>query len=193
MEIRDARPIAKLWDQMVRLDRHSRSGHFMMAISAVDCARWDLKGKALGEPVYRLLGGPTRPELPAYASMLGHSLERESLARKALETRDAGFVAQKWSFRHGPGSGPTGKQEGLEKARAIAPLRPPWLEEPLPPNDLKGFARLKRAVGVPLAAGEHLYTRWGVAPLLDLHRSPRWPSPRHGSYQVPFAVRGAIV
>jgi L-alanine-DL-glutamate epimerase-like enolase superfamily enzyme len=77
---RDARPMAKLWDQMARSDRHARSGHYMLAISAVDCALWDLKGKALGEPVYRLLGGPTRDELPVYASMLGHSLEPDALA-----------------------------------------------------------------------------------------------------------------
>jgi len=193
---RDPRPTAKLWDQMARSDRHARSGHYMMAISAVDCALWDLKGKTLGEPVYRLLGGPTRDELPAYASMLGHSLEPDALTEEAVKTRDTGFTAQKWFFRHGPGSGLAGKQKNLaivrtlrealgdgydlmfdawmsweldyaiEMARSILPFRPRWLEELLPPGAVEAFARLKRETGAPLAAGEHLYTRWQVLPFL---------------------------
>ena len=55
-------PIAheKLWDQMHRIMVHGRQGDAMLAISAIDCALWDLKGRWLGQPVYRLLGGPTR-------------------------------------------------------------------------------------------------------------------------------------
>src|SRR5947209_12882610 len=66
-------PIAteKLWDQMHRLMVHGRQGDTMLAISAVDCALWDLKGRWLGQPVYRLIGGPTRDTVPCYASMLG--------------------------------------------------------------------------------------------------------------------------
>src|SRR5882762_2702999 len=64
----------RIWDVLYRQDRHSRKGYEMMAISAVDCALWDLRGKLLGLPVYRLLGGPTRPAVECYASMLGHSL-----------------------------------------------------------------------------------------------------------------------
>src|SRR3954451_3797646 len=69
-------PIAheKLWDQMHRIMVHGRQGDAMLAISAVDCALWDLKGNWLGQPVYRLLGGPTRDSVPAYASMLGFAV-----------------------------------------------------------------------------------------------------------------------
>jgi L-rhamnonate dehydratase len=69
-------PIAgeKLWDQMHRVMVHGRQGDAMLAISAIDCALWDLRGKWLGQPVYRLLGGPTRPAIPAYASMLGFAV-----------------------------------------------------------------------------------------------------------------------
>ena len=49
----------KLWDQMHRIMVHGRQGDAMLAISAVDCALWDLKGRWLGQPVYRLIGGPT--------------------------------------------------------------------------------------------------------------------------------------
>jgi L-rhamnonate dehydratase len=64
-----------LWDQMHRSNRHSRRGHFMMAISAVDNALWDLRGRYFGVPVYRLLGGPTRANVEAYGSCLGYSVE----------------------------------------------------------------------------------------------------------------------
>jgi len=57
---RDPLAIELLHDQMLRMYRHGRSGMFVTGVSAVDCALWDLKGKAWGQPVYRLLGGPTR-------------------------------------------------------------------------------------------------------------------------------------
>ncbi|MDP7613315.1 MAG: mandelate racemase, partial [Dehalococcoidia bacterium] len=63
--------IEYLWDIMHRSQVHGRQGETMMAISAIDCALWDLKGKYFGVPVYVLLGGPTRQKVPAYASMLG--------------------------------------------------------------------------------------------------------------------------
>ncbi|MBW7462025.1 hypothetical protein K0U00_49040, partial [Paenibacillus sepulcri] len=66
--------IERLWDQM-RVDRHGRSGYFMMALSAIDCALWDLRGKYYNAPVYRLLGGPTRTQIPVYASTLGFPIE----------------------------------------------------------------------------------------------------------------------
>jgi L-rhamnonate dehydratase len=64
-------PIAHemLWDQMHRYMVHGRQGDAMLAISAVDCALWDLKGRWLSQPVYRLLGGPTRDTVPCWASM----------------------------------------------------------------------------------------------------------------------------
>jgi hypothetical protein len=76
-----------LLDQMIRLDRHGRSGLFMTGVSPVDCALWDLKGKAWGQPVWRLLGGPTREAVPAYASMLGFSVEPEAAAQVAKDIK----------------------------------------------------------------------------------------------------------
>jgi L-alanine-DL-glutamate epimerase-like enolase superfamily enzyme len=60
----------RVHDEMLRLHRHGRAGLFVTAISAVDNALWDLRGKARDEPVHRLLGGPTRDKVPACASML---------------------------------------------------------------------------------------------------------------------------
>jgi len=185
-----------LLDQMLRLDRHGRSGLFMTGVSPVDCALWDLKGKAWNQPVYRLLGGPTRPSVPAYASMLGFSLEPAAAAEAAREYKVKGFTAQKWFFRYGPGDGEAGKAKNLATARALreavgpdyalmfdavmgwdltyardmvkrlAPLNPTWMEEPIPPERVGGLRQVREAAGFPIATGEHVYTRWQVKELL---------------------------
>ncbi len=207
---RDALANELLLDQMVRMERHGRSGLFTKAISAVDCALWDLKGKAWGQPVYRLLGGPTRNEVPAYASMLSFSTEPQKAAARAVEYKEKGFSAQKWFFRHGPGDGEAGLVQNLAMARAVReavgdaytlmfdafmgwdvayatrmvqalePLRPRWMEEPVPPERVADFRRLRAASRVPIATGEHVYTRWQTKELLVneavdvLQNDPDW-------------------
>ena len=207
---RDSLAIELLHDQMLRLDRHGRSGYFMTAVSAVDCALWDLKGKAWEQPVYRLLGGPTRPAVPVYASMLGFSIEPDSAATVAAEYAQMGYGAQKWFFRHGPGDGEAGKARNLamaaavreavgpayklmfdafmgwdtayavEMVRGLAPLNPTWMEEPVPPERLSALRRIRNASSVPVATGEHVYTRWQTAELLTneavdlLQTDPDW-------------------
>lgn len=193
---RDPLATEKLLDQMLRLNRHGRSGVFMTGVSPVDCALWDLKGKAWGQPVYRLLGGPTRPAVPAYASMLGFSVEPLEAARVARAYKEKGFAAQKWFFRFGPADGAEGKQKNLDMARAVreavgehytlmfdafmgwdvayavemvkalSPVNPMWVEEPVPPERVGGLRRIREAGRVPVATGEHVYTRWQVKELL---------------------------
>jgi L-alanine-DL-glutamate epimerase-like enolase superfamily enzyme len=65
---KDAMNVSALWDELYRSNRHSRAGHYMMAMSAVDNALWDIRGKYLKAPVYELLGGATRKEVGAYGS-----------------------------------------------------------------------------------------------------------------------------
>lgn len=187
----------RLWDIMYRQDRHARAGYQMMAISAVDCALWDLKGKLLGQPVYRLLGGPSRERVPAYASMLGFSHDPDKVRERAQAAVAAGFQAQKWFFRYGPGDGLAGMAKNVALARTvreavgpnieimfdcwmgwdatyairmldqIAEFQPRWLEEPVPPDRINDFATIRRATHVPIATGEHEYTRWGFLQLLQ--------------------------
>lgn len=194
---RDPLAIEALWDMLLRRNRHARSGYYMMAMSALDCALWDLKGKALGQPVYRLLGGPVQDPVPAYASMLGFSLEPEKLAARAREYARLGYQAQKWFFRYGPRDGVEGAARnvalvsGLREAvgddatlmfdafnswdipyavdvgRRIAPFRPAWLEEPVPVDRVNALRTIRERTGIPVATGEHLYTRWQVKDLLD--------------------------
>jgi len=109
---RDPLATEHLWDVIHRLQVHGRQGEAMFGLSVVDCALWDLKGKWLSQPVWRLLGGPTREQIPAYASMLGYAvLDAGRVRERAIAAKEDGFRAQKWFFRHGPMSG----HEGLRK------------------------------------------------------------------------------
>ncbi len=187
----------RIWDRLYRSMVHGRKGTPMMALSVVDCALWDLKGKWAGVPVYRLLGGPVREEIPAYASMLGYSLEPELVARRAQEMVARGYRAMKWFFHEGPTDGPEGIAKNvelvrtlretvgpdveimldcwmswdvpytIEMARRLAPYEPRWLEEPVLPDKIPQYAEIRRSVATPIAGGEHEYTRWGLKALMD--------------------------
>lgn len=193
---RDPLATELLYDQMIRLNRHGRSGVYMTGISPIDCALWDLKGKAWEQPIYRLLGGPTRSEVPAYVSTLGYSVEPDEAAATARDFKEQGFKAQKWFFAYGPGEGAAGLEKNIAMAEAVRnavgphymlmfdafmgwdvtfatkmlhalePLKPTWMEEPIPPERVTEFRKLRATSKVPIATGEHVYTRWQVKELL---------------------------
>jgi len=180
-----------LWDIMSRFDRHSRSGIMMMAISTVDNALWDLKGKILGQPVYKLLGGG-RSRIRPYFSALGFSVEPDKAREMALNIKNMGIKAQKWFFKYGPASGAEGMRKNLDLAfslrealgddyelmfdcwmgwdiayakamfRELEKVRPMWVEEVLRPHMVDAYKRLKAETSIPLSAGEHFYTRMEV-------------------------------
>jgi len=187
---KDALAGETLWDQMYRFNRHARSSHLMMAISAADNALWDLRGRYFKAPVYRLLGGPTRASVEAYGSCLGFSVEPEAAARKAAELKAQGFRHQKWFIAYGPGDGQAGMKKNVDLVKAlregagdevelmfdafmgwtldyaiawakqVEKYRPRWIEEAFPPDKLEAFAALRKATSVPVASGEHFYGRW---------------------------------
>ena len=149
-----------------------RKGIGMVAISAVDIALWDLLGKAAKQPVYRLLGGRTKPRIPVYASRL-YSTPLDELAAEAQRYKDEGYRAMKLRFGWGPVDGAAGMQRNvdlvrtvretvgdgidvmadaymgwtLDYAKRMLPLLEPfnlrWLEEPVIPDDIHGYAELK--------------------------------------------------
>jgi len=192
----DPYQVEKFWDQMYRLMVHGRKGETMMAISAVDCALWDLKGKALKQPVYKLLGGPTRDRVRAYASTLGYSLKPEAVAKRCQSFVEEGYTAMKWFFRHSPADGVKGVERNLELVKTVRDTvgynidlmvdcwmswsvpytikmagkleryELAWIEEPLLPDDINGYAEVAAAVETPIAGGEHEYTRWGFNELI---------------------------
>jgi L-rhamnonate dehydratase len=189
---KDALAQETLWDLMHRSNRHSRRGHFMMAISAVDNTLWDLRARYFGVPVYRLLGGPSRAAVDAYASCLGFSIEPEPLRRRAVQFKEQGFRFQKWFCAYGPGDGPAGLKKNVEMvrnlreavgdevdlmfdaysgwdlnyalawAKQVEQYRPRWIEEAFHPEKVQSFATLRRSTSIPVASGEHFYGRWEV-------------------------------
>jgi len=193
----DPRAHERLWDKLYRHSVHGRKGVVMQAISAVDCALWDLKGKWLDTPVYHLLGGPTRHKIPAYASALGYSLQPEKVRERAQEIVAEGYKATKWFFRNGPLDGPDGISKNVELVRTLREAvghdvdimldcwmswdvpytiemsqrleeyRPRWIEEPVLPDKIDSCAEIRKAVRIPIATGEHEYTRWGLKALMD--------------------------
>ena len=112
--------IEKIWDQMHRTLVHGRQGVPMIAISSVDNALWDLKGKYLNQPVYSLIGGPVSEEMTVYASMLGFNATDMGLVKeRSKEIQDKGFSAQKWFFRYGPADGAEGLEKNVDLVRTL--------------------------------------------------------------------------
>lgn len=87
-----------------------RGSVIMSAISAIDIALWDIKGKALGVPVYELLGGKTREKVRVYASVMHLTEDKQELAKQYQQLQEMGFTAAK-IFCNGPTSSPDGKGE----------------------------------------------------------------------------------
>jgi L-alanine-DL-glutamate epimerase-like enolase superfamily enzyme len=186
-----------LWQHMYRRTMAwGRKGVGMTAISAVDIALWDILGKATSQPVFRLLGGRTKRKIPVYASRL-YSQKLENLASEAGRYKEDGYRAMKLRFGWGPVDGAAGMQRNLELlktardvigyeidlmadaymgwnldyAQRMVPLLEPyrlrWLEEPVIPDDIRGYAALKKMSQVPIAGGEHEFTIYGFRELLD--------------------------
>jgi L-alanine-DL-glutamate epimerase-like enolase superfamily enzyme len=108
---------AAVWG-IKRNSRQTETGWAITALSAIDLALWDLRGKAAGQPVWRLLGAKRR-RLSAYASMLGHSVKPAEARKAARACFDQGFKQQKWFFMNGPADGAGGLKQNIELARAV--------------------------------------------------------------------------
>jgi L-alanine-DL-glutamate epimerase-like enolase superfamily enzyme len=189
---KDALAQEKLWDQLYRSNRHSRRGHFLMAISAVDNTLWDLRGRYFKTPVYRLLGGPTRASVECYVSALGYSLEPDKAQTRAALLKKEGFRYQKWFLAYGPGDGYEGMKKNVEIvrllreavgeetelmfdvysgwdltytlawAKQVEKYRPRWIEEATQAEKIDSFAQLRKGTSIPIASGEHIQGRWEV-------------------------------
>ena len=171
---RDPTAHAKLVDDLQRnISGVGRNGPAMYALSAIDIALWDIAGKIAGLPLYKLLGGSTRTELPAYASLLryGDAKEVAMYAERALkrgykhlklhEITEAPVKAARKVA--GPDipimidcNCPWTVDEAIHMAQVFAPYHPHWIEEPIwPPEDHAALARVRDLGGLPTAAGEN--------------------------------------
>ena len=191
----DPLDVERLWNRMYRSVIYvGRRGIAIHAISGIDIALWDLKGKAIGRPVCELLGTPVRDRVRAYASMLMPETPEETTER-VTALREQGFTAVKLGW------GPLGRDadhdvrlaaaakeaggEGTEimidaglgyvadaakairVARELEELDVYWLEEPFEPDEYEAYAELADTVDITVAAGEQDATRWGFRELIE--------------------------
>jgi L-alanine-DL-glutamate epimerase-like enolase superfamily enzyme len=171
---RDPTAISTLVDELQRnLGGVGRNGPAMYALSAIDIALWDIAGKLAGLPLYRLLGGSARKELPAYASLLRYG-EAAAVTHYVERALKRGYrhlklheitVAPIKAARAATGPDipimidcncPWTIDEAIVMARTLQEFNPKWLEEPIwPPEDHAGLARVRTHGGIPTAAGEN--------------------------------------
>jgi len=188
----DAADVVGVWSRIYRmqLGSHGMGAACAMAMSGIDLALWDIRGKAVGWPLYRLLGGAAR-SIPAYAG--GVSLGYQEPAALVDEVRalvGAGYRAVKLRVGDSPARD-LGRVEAVRKAfgpdltilvdantgytvedaRVAMPgleangVR--WLEEPFPGHDYRSYATAATFARVPLAAGENHYTRFEFNRLIE--------------------------
>lgn len=188
---RDPFDIEGIWDDMYQLMRgrgHSR-GYFIEAMSGIDIALWDILGKALGQPVYRLLAGHGRSKFPCYASSILLKDEAETV-KEGEELVAQGYQALKLKIGRGiaedsrvievlrralgdsvalmvDANGAYRADEARLLARHLEEQGVYWFEEPLPPDDLSGYRSLRAATSLRLAAGESEFTAAGFRELLE--------------------------
>jgi galactonate dehydratase len=193
--------VESLVHRMMRHD-YARPGEIAMsALATVEIACWDIMGKALGQPVYKLLGGAVRDRIPAYANgwyQVERTPEEFHEAASKVVARgyrglkldpfgagmfelDAGETARSIALveavrdavgpdreifieMHGRFSAAT----AIRIAGLLTPFRPAWIEEPVPPENLKALAKVAEHTDIPIATGERMHTRFDYRELFEL-------------------------
>jgi D-galactarolactone cycloisomerase len=183
-----------IWDKLYNWTRdQGQKGLTISAISAVDIALWDIKGKALGLPVHKLLGGAYRTRAKAYATGLyepqGVPSAVDTLVEEAQGYKKQGFQGMKLKIGYNPrtdlayvaalrdaigyevslmvdANHAYNAPEAIRLARDLEPYDLAWFEEPVPPEDVDGYVELRAATSIPIAGGECEYTRFGFRQLI---------------------------
>jgi galactonate dehydratase len=179
--------IEDIWQIAYRLGFYRGGPVLMSALSGLDQALWDLKGKALGVPVWQLLGGKVRDRVPVYAWIGGD--RPHEVADAAAARREQGFTAVKmnatadlgWLDRPKALDETVARVEAVQAqgldvgldfhgrvhrpmakqlARAVEGLRPMFIEEPLLSEHVEGLVDFAQHTSAPIALGERLYSRW---------------------------------
>jgi D-arabinonate dehydratase len=182
----------RIWDDMWQPKLVGRRGLSTRVISAIDIALWDVKGKACGLPLYKLLGGYTN-SVPVYIAG-GYYEEGKGLKELAAEMEESiSMGARAIKMKIGGASigedvervrvvreavGPDIKlmvdancayryYEAINIARKIEQYDVFWFEEPINPDDYKGHQLVSQATSIPIATGENEYTRYGFRDLIE--------------------------
>lgn len=183
-----------IWDFLYNWTRdQGMKGLPISALSAIDIALWDIKGKALGLPVYKLLGGPYRNKAHAYATGLYEpqnvpSIE-DALVEEALGYKKDGFFAMKLKVGYGiekdmryvkavreaigndivlmvDANHAYNAAEAIRLAKKMEKYDVYWFEEPVPPEDIDGYIEVKQKSNILIAGGEDEFTRYGFRELI---------------------------
>jgi L-alanine-DL-glutamate epimerase-like enolase superfamily enzyme len=189
----DPRDIGRLYDFMVkRTATYGRRGAVMHVISGIEIALWDILGKSVGQPIYRLLGGARRTRIPAYASDLvpdtaagaielaqrhvRNGYKAVKLGWGALGATPRADVAMMGDVRKAVGPDidimldmgfPVPLESAIYLGRGLAEHDVYFLEEPLAPEDVLGFARLTAVSPTPIATGEKETSQFPFIDLID--------------------------
>ncbi|POP43383.1 mandelate racemase [Superficieibacter electus] len=177
-----------IWqDLYARLRDHGQKGLLIEGLSGIDIALWDIRGKYFDVPAYTLLGGQLRSEVQAYATGLyrrDSGNATEYLAEEAASYVEQGFRAMKLKVGFGveedyhitrtiretigdnvalmiDANHAYDAVAAIALARKVEPLDIACFEEPVPPEDLDGYCRVKAATSIPIAGGECEFTRYG--------------------------------
>jgi galactonate dehydratase len=193
---KDPSPIEDHWTVLYRGGFYRGGGVHMSAIAGIDQALWDIKGKALGQPVHKLLGGPVRQRMRVY-SWIGGDRPADTAAA-AKERAALGFTAVKmngtaeldWIDSHARISAAVGHVAAVRDAvgpdmgigvdfhgrvyrsmaktliRELEPLKPMFIEEPVLSENAEALDEIAAATTIPIALGERLYSRWDFKPIL---------------------------
>lgn len=193
---KDPSPIEDHWTVLYRGGFYRGGGVHMSALAGIDQALWDIKGKALGQPVHKLLGGPVRQRMRVY-SWIGGDRPADTAAA-AKERAALGFTAVKmngtaelgWIDSHARISAAVGHVAAVRDAvgpdmgigvdfhgrvyrsmaktliRELEPLKPMFIEEPVLSENAEALAEIAAATTIPIALGERLYSRWDFKPIL---------------------------
>ncbi|WP_066456747.1 mandelate racemase/muconate lactonizing enzyme family protein [Anaerotruncus rubiinfantis] len=191
---REASNIVQLWNIMMHVAAGigNSSGPMMEAISGIDTALWDLKGKSLGVPVYDLLGGKLQEKIYCYSTPISHFKTVEETRAKTKELLDMGFTAVKLKvgrgidtdLRHvaavrdeaGPdvkllldnNCGYEGKVwQAIDFAKQAEAYGIYWFEEPVSPENLDAYKLIKSHINLPMATGENNFTFSSFKRLID--------------------------
>ncbi|MFE5309589.1 mandelate racemase/muconate lactonizing enzyme family protein [Isoptericola sp. NPDC056605] len=181
----DAHAVDRLWSKVYSSMSGGGQvrGYYLEAMSGIDLALWDLRGKALGLPVHRLLGGPHRERIDVYASPVPMLDEPAESAEYALGFVAAGFDALKLKLGRGAAVdvahaaavreaiGPDRQllvdlncaytaDVATDVTRRLVDLGITWIEEPVAVDDVAGYRRIRSSLPVSLVNGETLFTRW---------------------------------
>ncbi len=190
---KDPRPVGKHWQAIYRHAFYRGGPILTSALSGIDQALWDIKGKALGVPVYELLGGPTRDRVRVYAhaskpdqmkqlKAQGFTAFKTGVAKKRparyIETQaEVEYAAEVFAeLRHAMGKevdiaidfhGAISPATAKLLIKAYEPYQPMFIEEPSQAQNHDIMAEIARGTYLPIATGERVFTKWGFREVLE--------------------------